>query len=160
MADGTCSITIIRRASGDVHTALVDVEDYDRVVRYGKWSYHSEGYAFYQTPRISRVYMHRLILGLTRGDGLFVDHINGNKLDNRRANLRLLSKARNTYNQRELNERGTSRYRGVLWDKHRSMWRAETRVDGKPHYLGRFSTEQHAYDAVVQFRSARGLSSY
>ena len=60
-----------------------------------------------------KVAMHNLIMNPS--DGLFVDHINGNGLDNRRSNLRLVTKQQNCFNSRS--KGGSSLYKGVSFDK-------------------------------------------
>lgn len=100
--------------------------------------------------------MHRFILGLPRDDPREVDHINGNPLDNRRANLRLVSRAQNKQN---LDPRGqansTSGIRGVSWDTQAQKWRATAHIDGVQYRLGRFATKDCAGEAVVAFRRER-----
>jgi hypothetical protein len=79
----------LRDKNGTLVTlAIVDADDYDRIARYN-WSLRN-GYArrlaMFGGKRRA-VYMHREIVGATHGDGLQVEHRNGNKVDNRRANL-------------------------------------------------------------------------
>lgn len=96
------------------------------------------------------VYMHREILGLTPGDGLEADHLNHNILDNRRANLRVVTPAQNKEGQPSRG--GSSRFVGVTWDGRRAKWRAQIQVDGKMLNLGRFPSEidaARARDAFV-----------
>lgn len=94
-------------------------------------------------------YMHRLILGLTDRT-IYVDHINRNGLDNRRANLRI---ATNSQNQGNLvSTRGTSRYKGVCWDKNIRKWRAYIGKGKDRKHLGVFGSEEvaaMAYDAAA-----------
>jgi hypothetical protein len=71
----------------------------------------------------------------------FVDHINGNGLDNRDENLRLATNSQNQMNSRKRS--GTSsRYKGVSLQRKR--WRAQIKLDGKLIYLGMFDTEEQA----------------
>lgn len=73
----------------------VDNEDYNRLVKY-KWWLHSRGYVAGYVDK-KRVYMHRLIMGTPKG--MDTDHINHNKLDNRRKNLRVCHHAVNLQNR-------------------------------------------------------------
>ena len=96
--------------------------------------------------------MHRVILGATKGDQ--VDHINGNKLDNRRCNLRLCSGSQNQMNRRAIG--GVSKFKGVVWQKRSGaggFWRASITKDGVTKYLGSFSTDLEAaaaYNSAAQ----------
>jgi hypothetical protein len=98
--------------------------------------------------------MHRELLGLEPGDPLQCDHINRDRLDNRRANLRIVTSAANNTN---LGSRGgTSKYRGVHWNKDRHAWHAQARLNGHARYLGLFPLEDDAARAVNSFWTTRG----
>ncbi len=89
------------------------------------------------------VYLHRLLL--KPPDGYFVDHINMDRLDNRRCNLRVATKAQNSYN-RPARTDNTSGYKGV-WlrcDAKTKAWIAEIRVNGKKVHIGTYSTKEAA----------------
>lgn len=90
------------------------------------------------------MFMHRLILPPPAG--MQVDHINGNKLDNRRENLRLASNAENCRAARE-RKVYTNPYRGVSWKAANRKWQAAVCSDGKRKYLGLFDTPEEARDA-------------
>jgi hypothetical protein len=117
------------------------------------WRLSAKGYAA-RTVRIDGVlrtfWLQRELLGLTPGDGLEGDHINRNRLDYRRQNLRAIPKKGNRQN---LASRGvSSTYRGVDWSKTSQRWRARIKVDGKEICLGHFLLE---VDAALAARSAR-----
>jgi hypothetical protein len=100
--------------------------------------------------------MHRLILGLTHGDrSVEIDHVNGDKLDNRRANLRAVSHPENMANRSALNSNNTSGYRGVYWDKSRELWVAAVKIDGRSHHVGRFQSAEAANSAAADYRRRR-----
>lgn len=84
--------------------------------------------------------MHRLIMNAPAG--LEVDHVNGDGLDNRRANLRLATRRQNSANTGS--RRGTSKYKGVSWNRQRNRWIAQIRRGGKVCRLGRFRDEEEA----------------
>lgn len=129
--------------------ALVDLADAGAVSAY-RWSIRGEGYAV-RTTQVGGVrldvYMHRELLGLTPGDGHHVDHISGDKLDNRRANLRVCTHAQNCQNRLD------RPYRGAFWDAQANRWRACVKLAGKRHYLGCFATQGEAAAAAAAFRS-------
>lgn len=77
-----------------------------------------------------------------------VDHINGDRSDNRLANLRAASSAEN--HQNRISNRGISKYIGVSWNAQRRKWQAHIAVDGKSRYLGLFDSEEEAYAAYLE----------
>ena len=93
---------------------LVDAIDYDRVDRF-KWHLNDKGYACQTaySPKGERIKLHRLVMDFPKGKT--VDHKNGNKLDNRKKNLRVCSQAQNCFNSRK--KSGTNPYKGVTWKK-------------------------------------------
>lgn len=109
-----------------------------------KWyvSDNKRGHRYARTKR--KIYMHRIIAGLSEGDGLVVDHINGNGLDNRKANIRVVTVAENNANRRSRKGLPT----GVL--KYRKGFMARIRRMGKIYYLGTFKTQQDATKAVYE----------
>jgi hypothetical protein len=141
--------------NGDVIAhAIVDDGDYERVAkhRWGLGSVH--GYVVRQRRegRSGTVRLHREVLGLKPGDPE-VDHENGDKLDNRRENLRLVTKSANMQNRHGLDGKNTSGYRGVSWDRRLCKWRAQTMLRGRYHHLGYFDTPEQANDVVVAWRA-------
>ncbi len=122
------------------HYALVDDEDFELVNQW-KWSYHSRGYA---SRDGHRVLMHRLVLKAPAG--IPVDHKNGDKLDNRRSNLRLCTPSGNSANSRR-STRNTSGFRGVYWHKGAEKWMAYINVRGQRKHLGLFVDVREAAEA-------------
>ncbi len=127
--------------------ALIDPEDVATVDGYA-WKKSTNGYAMAYRGRVA-VLMHRLILD--PGPGLTVDHDNRNKLDNRRANLRLATYSQQIANQ-PLTSANSSGYRGVCWSKRRRRWNAAVKVNGQRRDLGYYTTAEdaaRAYDAAA-----------
>ena len=108
--------------------------------------------------------LHRMILGLPRGDKRQGDHKNGNKLDNRRTNLRIVTYAQNRQNEQPrrtyAGKPPRSKHRGVF---HRSRafmakrpngkpWYIKHRLDGKEYFGGSFHTEEEAANAAKAWR--------
>lgn len=132
--------------------ALVDEEDYDRVMAAGKWYARRGGSTFYAQRRAPqggdrKIRLHSFLTGWP-----LVDHINLDGLDNRRANLRQASHAENMWNRRRLSN-NTSGFKGVRWHKVHGKWEARIRTDGRRRHLGSWSTAEeaaHAYDAAAR----------
>jgi hypothetical protein len=139
----------IRGQLGYGLVALVDDEDYYFLNRF-KWSLDTDGYAVSSGYRYK---MHRLIMAATPKK--VVDHINRNKIDNRKENLRLVSARENTYNHSH--KVGASHYRGVNRSNSKSGWEACISINNKQVYLGTFKKAEdaaRAYDKKA--REIRG----
>lgn len=135
--------------------ALVDEEDAARVLARGPWSaqvgagtyarctkYLGGGAA---NPIKDSILMHTLITGWA-----YVDHINGDGLDNRRCNLRESTHALNMRNKR-LYRNNTSGFKGVT--RRNGRWRACITCNGRRVRLGSFDTAEaagRAYDAAAR----------
>jgi len=118
--------------------ALVDDKDFEMLSRHN-WHFHTTGYARTSTPK--KCYMHRMIL---RADSSKqCDHINGNRLDNRRSNLRLCAERENHFNLR-IRVDNQSGYRGVSFDKRRKKWLVQITVSGVHKHIGRFKDKMEA----------------
>ena len=124
--------------------AVVDAADYDWLRQY-KWYANKKSAGFYACTHKSYrlLYMHRLITDAPAE--LVVDHIDRNSLNNRRSNLRLCTYQQNIFNQR--GRKGTSRYKGVHWDKQKKAWTACIEKNDKAIKLGFFDDETSAAKA-------------
>lgn len=145
------SMATIPLTKGQV--AIVDPEDQEEIGRH-KWCVHSQGYAVRRLggradTRI--VFMHRELLDAP--DGSEIDHVNGNRLDNRRGNLRFATRSRQMGNTRKRTGPTSSRYKGVSWHKAAGKWTAQMGANGKRGYLGLFATEEAA--AIAYNRAAQ-----
>lgn len=106
---------------------LIDKEDYIKNSE-TRW-FVSNGYCCNSYGNV----FHRLIMNAQIGQ--IVDHINGNRLDNRRNNLRFVTASQNGQNRK---------VKGITYDKKRKKWNANIVVNGKRYYLGRYQTEEEA----------------
>lgn len=144
--------------SGATYEILVDLEDLPNIISQGSWSVTEYGYVRNQRwidGKNRKTFLHRFVMGAKPGDPE-VDHKDGNKLNNCKSNLRYATKPQQNQNLNNVNA-GSSRYRGVTWDKTHDIWRAAQRIDRKLINIGSFQTEEEAHDALVQFRLERGL---
>lgn len=108
----------------------------------------------------SKVLLHRLVAGTP--EGLLTDHINGNGLDNRRANLRISTRTQNNRNLRT-NKANTSGVRGVSWSAKLGKWWASITVAGKKKHIGYFSdltAAAVAYEEASRFHHGEFGSRY
>lgn len=122
---------------------IVDDDDFENLSKW-KWCY-SMGYAIRryteEDGRSVYIKMHRALMEATQG--LDIDHINHDKLDNRRINLRLCTRTQNQQNHK-LQKNSTSGYKGVNFHKQNNIWRAQIRIDRKHTHLGCFNTKEEA----------------
>mgnify|MGYP001562305313 CR=1 FL=1 len=130
--------------------ALIDAADLPLVSRY-KWCADRHRHTFYAMTKIRRsdrtwttLYMHRLLLNAPLS--MKTDHVNGNGLDNRRANLRPATHAENLRN-RGPQRNNTTGFKGVSFDKTRGKFQARIMLSGREIHLGRFITPQKAHAA-------------
>lgn len=115
--------------------AHFDNKDLELVSRY-KW-YEDHGYA--RTSSFGKkLYMHRLLMD---AKSKHIDHINGNKLDNRKENLRLCTNAQNRINVNKY-KNNKSGYKGVSF--HSNLWRATIVRNGKQYSLGYHKSKEEA----------------
>lgn len=122
--------------------AIVDADMYEYLMKW-KWHVKNGRYAVRRDQKTRKfVYMHRVIARTP--DGLETDHIDGDGLNNRRANLRHCTHQQNGWNQRQ-KRRKYSRFQGVSWKDKR--WIAQITVNGKVITLGTYTAEEDAAEA-------------
>lgn len=91
--------------------------------------------------------LHRIVLNAP--SNMLSDHKNGNRYDCRKANLRLCNKQENNTNRCK-SSRNTSGYKGISWNKSRSMWEVHIGYDGKKYNLGYFDNIEEAIEVRKQ----------
>ena len=135
--------------------AIVDDEDYEELMKH-KWyaNKRPDGrwYAVRRGPllggRRKTIYMHRALMA--GASPLQVDHINGDGLDNRRANLRLVTQS---VNQRNQKGHRAGRLVGTYLKRdhdRRKPWQAQLGLGKQKYNLGYFATEQEAHERFLQ----------
>lgn len=137
--------------------AIVDDEDYEYLSQW-KWC-HDCGYASRTKKRgergkVWKIFMHRIINKTP--DGLETDHINRDKLDNRKCNLRSCTSSENNFNGKVRRD-NKSGYKGVHWDKNRRMWLVYI-GKGINGYIGRFKTLNEAVRARKSAEKKLGIT--
>lgn len=129
--------------------AIIDKEDVDKVNSY-KWRLKQTGGT--ERSRCGGVitgngketytnYLHRHLMQCP--DNMYVDHINGNRLDNRKCNLRICNNQENNFNTVKQNN-NTSGYKGVWFDKTRNKWVSEIKYNNKKIFIGRYEDIKEA----------------
>jgi len=78
---------------------------------------------------------------------VWVDHKDGNGLNNRKANLRLCTNSQNQANRNGTQRNNTSGFNGVTWSKHDKKWRAKIMLNKKRVHLGGYYTAAEAANA-------------
>jgi len=138
-----------------VGKTLMDDVDYERTNQH-RWFLNRWGYVVrYEYFRINgkqktfNICLHREILNLSRNPGYGsneqVDHINGNKLDNQRGNLRIVTRSQNSMNQRvQKRKNKLSKYKGVTWHRPTGKWLSQINICGRQKHLGLFVDEINA----------------
>ncbi len=126
---------------------MFDIEDLEKVSAHA-WYIDSMGYVATAVNR-GNVRMHRFFVRDVP-DGMVIDHINRNKLDNRMENLRVCTQKENVHNS-TIRKNNTSGTPGVFFDKKVRRWRTQIYKDGKCRHVGIFDSYD---DAVVARKKA------
>lgn len=129
----------------------VDDDMYDYLNQW-KWHLSTNGYAkrnlYVYNPgqKTINIFMHHIVL--PRPDKMFIDHIDRNKLNNVRTNLRVCTNPQNQANKGKRKD-NTSGRKGVSWGKYARKWRATMTVSGKHVSLGCYNSVDEAYKAYL-----------
>lgn len=126
--------------------ALVDAADFDILNKYS-WRRNNCGYVMHRVHRegyARSLLLHRMLMCPAKK--LHVDHINGDKLDNRRCNLRIATPSQNARNSKRPNS-NTTGYKGTRFLVRTQRFSAQIKVEGKLHHLGYFDTAEEAHAA-------------
>lgn len=132
-------------------SAKVDEEDFEK---FGgmKWyaSFCKSINNFYACRKTKKIYyLHRVIMGSP--EGMVVDHINHDTLDNRRENLRICTQNQNMMNRIGSSSHSKSGIRGVYWHKRAGKWTSQIHINGKAKHLGLFVSVD---EAIASFAEA------
>lgn len=127
--------------------AIVDDEDFDELNKH-KWHLHSEGYAIRTVwngkEKQTRLRMHRVIMKTP--DGMDTDHLNGNRIDNRKENLRICTRSQNLRNSQKRSD-NKSGYKGVAFHNFSGLFHAYIRVNKRQISLGYYKFPDDAAKA-------------
>lgn len=118
----------------------VDNEDYIKFKDIN-WSIDTNGYAMNRIKGL----LHRLIMRTP--ENMQTDHINHDKLDNRKSNLRIVTISENQWNCLKTIKKTSSIYKGVSWDKRKNKWYSRIKKNNKAISIGNFTSEIEAAKA-------------
>lgn len=125
---------------------LMTLIDDDLEIAADRLSLNANGYVLVD----GRTLLHRLVIGAEKGE--VIDHINGKKLDNRRANLRRTTHQRNAQNLQGAQKNNKLGLRGVWQCRKTGRFRAAATVNGKKVYAGYYETAGEAAAAAERLR--------
>ena len=127
--NGVAYIELYDKFYNVIDKAIIDIEDVPKVQN-RKWRKNCNGYCITEKKDKTHIFLHRVVLDTDKT----VDHINENKLDNRKENLRTCIESTNQMN--------VSKYKGYYQTK--KGWLAKIKIHGKQLNLGIFQSEQEA----------------
>lgn len=124
-------------------TFKIDTEDIEKTSKY-IWNNNKKGYAQTGNEKETYLQLHRYIMNCKKGDGKIIDHINRDITDNRKSNLRVVTKQENNFN-RNVRKDSKSGFRGVYHRPNKGgKWYADIKVNYKTIHLGAFDTFEQA----------------
>lgn len=145
-------VVVYVKSKGEIYNVLIDKEDLEKVDSYKNTWCYEHGYIvqkFTKAGKTSRIYIHNLVMD-NFDKALQTDHINHDKLDNRKYNLRVVTHAENMQNRKRAE--GKTGYRGVTKSKRSGSYEVKVTVNGKRHSLYGFKTAEEANEAAITLR--------
>ncbi|MFO0857258.1 MAG: HNH endonuclease [Phycisphaerales bacterium] len=130
---------------------LTTAVDDDFELSSGRLSLNPNGYVLVD----GRTLLHRLIVGAEANE--VIDHIDGNRLNNQRSNLRSTTHQGNAQNLQGAQKNNRLGLRGVWQCRKTGRFRAAATVNGKKQYAGYFATAEEAAQAAAQLRRSLGF---
>jgi hypothetical protein len=131
-------------------SAAVDDADYGALSEH-LWHAKKRGGKWYAVRNVkvdgrwTKLAMHRVVAGTPQG--METDHVDGDSLNNTRANLRIVNHVQNLWNLSAKKSGCTSRFRGVHWSATKGRWLSRISVNGKRLFVGLFDCEIAAAEA-------------
>lgn len=141
-SNGFGIISLYNKDAKKVAESLFDLEDIN-LIRNSKWCLDKNGYI----KNSKHEYLHRIVMNESNQ---YVDHINGNTLDNRKSNLRICSNSDNLKNRVKLPKNNTSGILGVRFRPDRNKWYSEIHCNNQKINLGSYTNKEDAIKARIE----------
>jgi hypothetical protein len=133
-------IVLYNKQDKEIARAIIDLEDIEKCKDY-KWRINDKGYIItdIKGEQGKKLRLHRFLMDCP--DDMVVDHINHDRFDNRKSNLRICTQQQNSWNKKCI---------GVFFDNSKNRWCARININGKSKHLGYFKTKEEAIKARKQ----------
>ncbi len=157
---GDVTIIYLKKKTGKSFECLIDTNDLEKMIKFPHtWHVlgcddihiYARGLLGVKNNKKISVLMHRFLVDCP--EEYIIDHINGDTLDNRRENLRIVSNAENCQNRRSGNRDSKSGIRGVHWDKQSNKWKSLIYVGKNKYYLGLYDDKEKAGEIASKARA-------
>ena len=129
---------------------IIDVDDIDKIKK-NSWAFNGKYIVCslwqYSKKNYTPLMLHRFIMNAENGS--YIDHINGNVLDNRKSNLRFCTPSENSCNKKKY-KNNVAGYKGVSPSKSRKKWRADIVKHGVHYFLGYYNTPEEAHEVYCK----------
>ena len=142
--DGGCVYVQLSNAEKEM---IVDIYEWEKWAKFCCWHLNANGYAAAHINGKNELF--HWVIFPKKESGMVVDHINGNRLDNRIDNLRIVNRQQNRTNS-GIRSNNTSGRTGVSWDNAKRKWVAQIQIGGKYKYLGRYADMNEAIKARTE----------
>jgi hypothetical protein len=156
-------VLVYLKYKGETMSAMIDIEDFSKIEEFpNTWFPKPSNSGFYMIGRYRKdpenkkwtyIQAHRLIMDAPKGKE--VDHINHETLDNRKENLRVVSKSVNQLNRNKGNKTNKLGIRGVHFDEKIGKYRAQIQINKIKYHLGLHKTAEEAAEAIHDILSKK-----
>lgn len=145
---------IVRNKQGDIKgKAIIDLDDVERCRRF-RWGMYANGYFYGNINKTFRIRLHRFILGLNAWDkSNEVDHINRNKADNRKTNIKIVNHSDNNKNKKpNYSKTVNTNNDNVYFDKRYNSYYGRYGFKGCTYTTNYYKNREDALDAINEIK--------
>lgn len=146
--DDCAEIILRNRQEEEVGRAIIDLEDLSLIKEY-KWYLNRVNNFVYADTGSNSLYIHRLLMNVVFDNNFYVDHVDRNRLNNKRLNLRVCSNIENCRNRGKKGD-CSSEYIGISWVKDKKRWFSYIWIEYKRISLGKYKTIEGALIARLK----------